>query len=100
LIFLGVRELLFNVVKHSQALEAEVTLKACGPGTLELTVRDHGLGCEFSEHDKFSCSGLATLTQRLQLLGGSFEIQGKPGEGVQAVIRAPRAVVQDEFRGS
>ncbi len=96
LIFLGVRELLFNVVKHSETLEAEVTLTTCGPDQLELTVRDHGLGFDSTNHDKSTCSGLATLTQRLALLGGSFELNGKPKEGVQATIRAPRAALPNE----
>ncbi|WP_367872816.1 chemotaxis protein CheB [Luteolibacter sp. Populi] len=95
LIFLAVRELLFNVVKHSQVLKARVKLMAKDEHTLRVIVLDHGKG--FVPADLASAKssgigvGLVSVRQRLSLLGGSLELRSKEGEGVEAEILAPRA---------
>jgi len=95
IVFLAVRELLFNVVKHAGVPEAEVKLMAKDDQTLRVIVRDNGKG--FIPTDLASAKssglgvGLVSVRQRLHLLGGSLELRSKGGEGVEAEILAPRA---------
>ncbi len=94
IVFYSVRELLFNVVKHSEVLEACVELKPHIGGNLKVVVSDYGLGFDSRElapkEGKATGFGLIGLRERLKLLGGSFKIRSQPGEGVEAVLVAPR----------
>lgn len=98
LVFLAVRELLFNVVKHSGVTEARVELAAEDAGTLRVTVSDHGQGFDPGQlaAGKQLCPGLGLLTlrERIGLLGGGLEVRRAPGGGVEAVIRAPGTPVK------
>ena len=93
LVFLTVKELLFNVVKHSSAKEAFVELAVHDSSTLRVTVRDGGQGFDPRKLgtvlDTGSGFGLNSLNDRLLLLGGSLDILSRPGFGVEAIILAP-----------
>lgn len=95
LVFVAVREILFNVVKHSDIHEAFVDLYADGPDTLKVKIRDYGRGFDLSilEMGRSGVSGLGlfSLRERLQMLGGSLELESKKGAGVQAVVSVPRS---------
>lgn len=92
LAFLAVRELLFNIVKHTEVREAWVKLEAKND-TLMITVRDHGVGFEMSEIQGHSGNGfgfgLVGLKERLEFVGGGFDVKSNQGDGVVAVIRVP-----------
>jgi len=94
LVFYAVRELLFNVVKHSNMKEAFVDLKAHGDGDLKVTIRDHGLGFDSEAKSpakgKPTGFGLIGLRERIEMLGGSFRINSRPNEGAEATIIVPR----------
>jgi|GEM_PF-4640665 len=89
LVFIAVRELLFNVVKHSTVKQCRVELSARHSDFLRVAVRDHGIGFEdaTSTHSGF---GLFSLRERLEMMGGKLEIHSTPHQGVEAVILAPR----------
>ncbi len=92
LVFSSVRELLFNVVKHSEVKEAFVKLSAADPENLRVTVRDHGLGFDEKEVANGTAGtglGLAGLKERLRMLGGNLRLRTNPGEGVEAILEAP-----------
>ncbi len=98
LVFHAVKELLFNVVKHSESNEAEVELVSDGAGDLKVTVRDHGRGFDVDAKaagTKPSGFGLASLRKRLDMLGGRFELKSRKGDGVEAVIIVPRNLPPD-----
>ena len=80
------QEALNNSVKHSRSARAEVRLTACN-GTLRMTVRDYGLGFDPSVHA--SGLGLATMRERLRLVGGNLEVASRPGEGTELTAQAP-----------
>lgn len=94
LVFLTVRELLFNVVKHAGVKEAQVTLSADSSSTLRLTVQDGGKGFDPKDlslgKSGRSGLGLFTIRERIGMLGGSLEIVSAAGQGLQVVILAPR----------
>jgi signal transduction histidine kinase len=88
LVFMVCRELLGNVAAHAQASEASVALRM-GPDRLVLEVRDDGRG--FAAGDLPSALerghiGLASASERIDALGGSFEIDSGVGRGT--VVRA------------
>ncbi len=92
LLFQAARELLLNVVKHSGAQRARLRLHASDSGVLELTVKDQGRG--FAP-DKPTPSaggfGLFSIRQRLDLLGGSVQIESRPGKGSLVSLFVPYA---------
>ncbi|MEY4242494.1 MAG: hypothetical protein RLZZ245_79 [Verrucomicrobiota bacterium] len=94
LLFLAVKELLFNIVKHAGVSEAFVELTVLDAECLQVVVRDRGRGFEVGDcrvgKEPGSGFGLMSLRERLEMLGGRFEIESKLGSGVEAVITAPR----------
>ncbi len=76
-----VAEALTNVAKHASARAAAVSAAIDG-GTLAVEVRDDGAGGA----DMDGGSGLRGLRDRVEALGGSFEIASAPGSGTS--IRA------------
>lgn len=94
LVFEAVRELLFNVVKHAETLEAFVELAAFGSARLEVTVRDNGKGFNpdtiAGNTDAAGGGfGLFSLRERLALIGGHLEIDSAVGKGSRFTVIAP-----------
>ncbi len=87
-----VRELLFNVIKHSQAREARVAVRA-GEDQIQITVEDDGVGFDATGFgDSFGTSGgfgLFSIHERLTHLGGDLTIESGPGQGTRVVATAP-----------
>ncbi|MEX0746026.1 MAG: PAS domain S-box protein [Phycisphaeraceae bacterium] len=92
--FQATRELLFNVVKHAGSDEARVTLNATGDGRVRLVVEDDGAGFEVQadeadDPDRAGSFGLASIRERMDLLGGSFSLESVPGDGTRVALLAP-----------
>ncbi|PMR72592.1 PAS domain-containing protein [Billgrantia endophytica] len=92
LLFQIVRELLFNVKKHSHVDKAAVELDQTEEEII-IQVSDAGEGFDLAlmeagqdEHPGF---GLVSSRERLRLLGGSMEIDTVPRSGTSIVIRVP-----------
>jgi PAS domain S-box-containing protein len=92
LLFRAVRELLFNVLKHSQASSARVCMRRAGEH-LEVSVEDNGVG--FAP-EKLDCSsgkiagfGLFSIRERLDYFGGRMEIDSTPGEVTRVILTLP-----------
>ena len=89
-LFQAVRELLFNVVKHSGTLEAKVTLeRPDGHGRITITDEGKGFDAKTVLSDPQAMHGLMILRDRLNLMGGSVEIESVPGNGTRAKIEFP-----------
>lgn len=97
LAFLAVRELLFNIVKHTEVREADVRLHVEN-GTLAISVEDRGQGFDpdLLHQGGGSGFGLAGLRERLELLGGGLDLSTRPGNGVIAVLRVPRKTSEED----
>lgn len=93
LVFESVRELLFNSVKHSGMSEAQVKLAKSGENQLCLCVQDDGSGfdpSEISVSDNMKQGfGLFSIQERINLIGGTFEINSNPGRGSRFNILLP-----------
>jgi signal transduction histidine kinase/streptogramin lyase len=83
-----VQECLNNIVKHSGASEAKVSIGRAG-GQVVMSISDNGrgflAGAKVSAGSK-SGFGLTGMAERASLLGGSFEIRSTPGNGTVATV--------------
>jgi two-component system CheB/CheR fusion protein len=92
LLFQVVRELLFNVAKHSGASTALVELGR-SDGRIQITVSDEGGGFEPSKlrwtSDSITGFGLFSARERLRMQGGDLEVRSKPGKGTSVAAYVP-----------
>jgi PAS domain S-box-containing protein len=84
-----VQEALANARRHSGAERVEVRLRGEGSGTIVAEVRDDG--CGFDRDSVRAGVGLSAMRERAAGLGGSIEIDGRPGAGTRVVLRVPVA---------
>lgn len=92
-IFRAVQELLVNVVKHSQAPKAKVSMRMADDQFIQIEVEDNGIGFDAAQTNAYmnrkNCFGLFSIKERLQYLGGYFEVVSSPGRGTRAVLKVP-----------
>jgi PAS domain S-box-containing protein len=95
LLFEGVRELLFNAVKHARVDRVDVNL-ALGLGdTIQIQVSDEGVGFDPTAtlHDRNQPEaglGLFSIQERFALLGGHLDIVSAPRKGSRFTLTLPR----------
>ncbi|WP_203703597.1 sensor histidine kinase [Asanoa iriomotensis] len=78
-------EALSNVVKHANAVQVDVSLLQRGD-RLQLTVRDDGCGFDPAGARGL---GLAGLTDRLDVLGGTLSVDSAAGRGTTLSMEIP-----------
>ncbi len=72
------RAALANVSKHAGAKNVEIRLRGT-PRTITLEILDDGKGFDCGQHPKDGRFGLAGMRERVELLGGKFELVSSPG---------------------
>lgn len=90
-LFRVVQEGLTNVLKHSQAHHAWVAMHI-SPSHLVVTVRDDGVGFEVEKvlgSSDRRWLGLFGIRERVELLGGSLQVQSQPGQGTTLTVSVP-----------
>ena len=95
LLFRSVRELLANVVKHSQARRVEVSMGREGDQIL-ICLQDDGIGFAPEQvvvGKDTGGFGLFSIRERLSQMGGSLEIDSSPGRGCRSLLRSPLTVL-------
>lgn len=92
-LFLAVKEVLHNVVRHSRANEVQFVM-ALSDGILEITISDNGTG--FLADVEHAGHGLKNLAGRLGKLGGTCQLDSRIGAGttVRIQLRLPPAAVK------
>jgi signal transduction histidine kinase len=85
------QEALQNVVRHSGAREARVSLEG-HPDRLAVTVSDTGVGFEAGTRRADRGLGLTGMQERLRLVGGTLVIDTTPRRGTRIQARVPRGV--------
>jgi signal transduction histidine kinase len=80
-LFLVAKEAQNNAIKHSGATEVRVAV-TCEHGLLVLTIEDNGRGFDPAQ-DSGSRNGLENMRQRMENIGGRFQLQSQPGKGTQ-----------------
>jgi len=84
MLFRIVQELINNTLKHSSASQATIRFSG-SEREIEIEITDNGKG--FSPQSQSDSQGLFSIRQRLQALGGAFNIDSKEGEGTTALLR-------------
>jgi PAS domain S-box-containing protein len=79
-------EALTNVAKHAHASAVDIAVEADGRW-LVLKIRDDGVGGA----DPSRGSGLISLRDRVQALGGALEVRSETGDGTELIARIPVA---------
>ncbi len=91
-LFQAVRELLFNAAKHAKVGSARVCV-AVRERELQVMVEDDGAGFYPNQsRPEAGCSegfGLVSISERIGLLGGRFEVNSTPGAGSRFSIIMP-----------
>jgi two-component system sensor histidine kinase UhpB len=87
-LFRILQEILTNAARHAKATVVKVSLRRAGH-QLRLEVRDNGRGIKESEQAGTKSLGLLGLRERVYILGGEIEIEGKPGQGTWVRVRVP-----------
>lgn len=85
------QEAVSNVLHHSGASHAEVLIDR-EPDWVELTITDAGAGFDVANAYHAEADGhigLASMRERCELLGGSFEVKSEPGRGTRVRARVP-----------
>lgn len=91
----SIRELLFNVVKHSGEKQAFINVHVKNRYML-ISVDDSGKGCDPGElrakKEKDIAFGLADIEERVNFLGGYMDVESTPGNGFKVILWVPRDV--------
>jgi signal transduction histidine kinase len=82
------QEALRNIARHAGAARAEVSLRR-RDASLELTVRDDGVGFDPAAQRQRVSLGLAGMRQRASLLGGTVTVDSRPGQGTAVAASIP-----------
>jgi PAS domain S-box-containing protein len=84
------QEALNNLIKHSRAREAAVTLER-DVRSVRLRVADDGVGFDTGRARTRGGLGLSNIKERVNMLGGTLTIQSAPGQGTQLTVELPMA---------
>jgi signal transduction histidine kinase len=86
------QESLTNVARHAQARAVGVELQLVGT-VLDLVVRDDGVGFDAgTARGEAPGLGLHGMRERVALLGGTVEIESRPGQGTTVRAHIPAGI--------
>src|SRR5262245_16801726 len=90
-LFRLIQEALTNVRKHAAADEAAVTLILDGVGRLKVVIADNGKGFnpDSQRNGKARPLGLTSMQERVEALGGTFDVNSLPDSGTQIIAIIP-----------
>jgi signal transduction histidine kinase len=87
------QEALWNIAKHANTDRVDVTL-ATDAETAHLEVRDFGIGFNKHELNGRHGLGLASMEERVRLIGGTLDVDSAPGSGTSVSVSIPLSVEQ------
>jgi signal transduction histidine kinase len=92
LLFQAIRELLANIVRHSAAQTAKVTIERT-EDEVRVNVRDDGIGFDPTDVDRTRYEsggfGLFSIRERLEPMGGKMNLTSELGQGTQVTLVGP-----------
>lgn len=80
-------ELINNILKHSQAVNAWISISKSENEKITISVNDDGIG--FSEENIVKGYGLKNITARVDNLNGHWQIESAPLKGTKVLIEIP-----------
>jgi PAS domain S-box-containing protein len=88
------QEGLNNILKHSQATEAYLSLASSNRGDITAVIEDNGIGFvlddALSPQRNTKTLGLVSMRERLALIGGELEVRSSPGQGTKITAQLRR----------
>lgn len=84
------QEALTNITRHAGARTVSVDISLDGD-SVTLTVKDDGVGISEQDLSRGDAWGLIGMRERVNALGGGFDIRGGSGRGTQLAVRLPLA---------
>ncbi len=90
-VFRLIQEALTNIRKHAGAREATVTLTAEEPDQLRVVIADDGQGFSPGSPRNGTARplGLTSMRERVEILGGAFDVDSRPGAGTRVTAIIP-----------
>jgi signal transduction histidine kinase len=86
------QEALTNIGRHAQTRQVKAIIKRSEQG-ISVLIQDDGKGFEvdedFADHPKTRRFGLATIKERVELIGGSLDITSELGSGTEITFTVP-----------
>ncbi|HZM35203.1 MAG TPA: ATP-binding protein [Burkholderiales bacterium] len=79
-----------NAMQHAAARHISLTARPIGERAIEIRIEDDGAGYEAAQ--SASGRGLGTMRERAQALGGSLEIESRPGGGTRVRLLLPASL--------
>ncbi len=87
-LFLVVREAQRNAVRHARARLVAVEVHVT-PGEVRAAVEDDGVGFDPRSAEPRGHSGILSMRERVELLGGSVAVESQPGCGTRILVFVP-----------
>ncbi|RLD63570.1 MAG: histidine kinase [Bacteroidetes bacterium] len=84
-----IEELINNILKHSKAKNASITLMERNGDKLLIQIIDDGKGFDVKRERKKDGLGLSHIEARVKIMKGVFNINSKKGEGTSIFISVP-----------
>jgi signal transduction histidine kinase len=92
-LFRVVQEAVQNALKYSHAHQLSVNVNGSA-NELTLTIIDDGVGFDVKSAWGKGL-GLVSIGERVEAIGGTFEILSKPGSGTRVEVRVPLSLAKD-----
>lgn len=88
-IFRMIRELITNIIKHSEASQVNIYLTRHGSESINVMIEDNGKGFDLNTTNLDGGMGLQNMSRKTEKNGGTFTIDTKPGNGTTIIIDLP-----------
>ena len=85
-VMMTVKEAIHNVLKHASATEVTVRVIVDGK-LLDISITDNG--CGFESPTASPGNGLVNMNRRIRDIGGTCQVDSRPGEGAAVRLRLP-----------
>ena len=96
-VFRLVQEALNNAFRHGGGIGQQVRLAGACPYTFTLEVKDDGPGFTWNEHAPTNGHlGLIGMRERVESIGGTFNVEAMPGTGTRISARVPYRPIQGD----
>jgi two-component system sensor histidine kinase DegS len=97
MLFRAIQELISNAYRHNQENTTKVQIAVSiglDEHTVKVTVNDTGKGFDAEEALKGKGLGLKLIRERVELIGGTMDIDAVPGRGTKITFQVP--ILEDE----
>jgi two-component system sensor histidine kinase DegS len=92
LIFRAIQELLGNAYGHNQATQVKIQLDMLETD-VRVSVEDNGQGFNTDNLDDDRDMGIKIVRDRVEMLGGKFDVQSQIGGGTRVSFQVPAAIL-------